>query len=190
MTIKPQTIMHLTITIIVVVWWFVVTDVSNYVWFGESVIESDLSRIFWFKFILWSLFFNLLYSNLRMLFHQEWKYFLISLLGLILLFFPIQFLVDKECAYNYYKVFSNQNVGEAWIERPIHHSGYEIGKFLEIAIQNKNYHYRLYAISGLAEIDFTDAIPTLTQIANDTTESEFIIHAANRALSILQEDDK
>lgn len=169
---------YLIISILVLIYWDVMTWVDDYGWNSTSqekiALKIALRNIFICKITFWVLVANIsLFGFLNLIRRKLKTGLIIVVLALIIVVFLAE-IVNKITAKSYYVVFINQSVAEEYIERPITEAGYYIGEILVKNISDKQMKNRRYAISGLAEIGYRKAIPVLEKISNDTTEKDYI----------------
>lgn len=176
MAIFKKLLPHFFASLLVIGFWLLETLVDNYAW---SPTDNELERItkalttiFIFKTIFWLTITNSVIFIVQQLRQSSYK--TVCLTGILIIPFYIlgSNYTDKRCAYPYFVVFTNQSVVEWSITTPILKAGYQIGPILTKNILDKKMPYRVYAIGGLADINYKPSAKALEHILLDTSEDE------------------
>jgi hypothetical protein len=172
--------------------WWILTDPSNYLWEPvsserEYLVVNACSKIFWTKYYTWTLVINLL--TFSFLFYYYNKIVSLSLTGLAFIVFLIsRFFFNPYIAQNYVIVFEAQQVAPAFITEPIKQAGTATGEILLKHITDNKYPRRYYAIKALGEIRYAPAAETLGKILLNGKETQKIRGACYISLKSIRSD--
>ncbi len=184
MTLVKKLLPYFIASILVIGFWLFETAVDNYAWSPTkeelAQITKALTTIFFFKSIFWLTIINAAIFIVQQLGKSRYKTVFLTVILNIAFYIQGSQLINKHCAYPYYVVFINQSVVEWGLHEPIKKAGYQIGPILTKNILDKKMPLRLYAIGGLADINYEPSAKTLQHILFDTSE-----HADFRAESFV-----
>jgi len=158
--------------------WWILTDPSNYLWElvsseREHAVVNACSKIFWTNYYTWTLVINLL--TFSFLFYSYNKVVSLCLTGLAFSVYLVSWLFfNPYVAQNYVIVFECQEVSSGFITEPIKQGGTATGAILLERIKDKQYPRRYYAIKALGEIRYAPAAEALGKILLNGKETEKI----------------
>ncbi len=183
---------YLLSTATVVAAWRILTLTDSYAWSPKGkerlMLDIALWSILVYKAIFWSVIANAgLFAFIQFINKRD-KQALFSTLIAVTLFFTLRPIVNKKCAFDYYKVFCYQSVSEEYIERPILEAGYYIGPYLTGHVKDTASRYRRYAIRGLGRIKYEPSIPFLANLLRDRSEKDYLRADAFVALKMMNSD--
>jgi hypothetical protein len=168
-------LVYLFLNLFIFIFWWVVTDPGNYIWFSiskekEILLESACSKLFLIKYYTWTVILN---GTLAAIILLQSKRILSIFVIFLLIFFYIgcSVIFDSYIGKNYYSIFLNQVVSPDFLLEPVNDAGKNIGPYLLENIANNKSPQRLYAIRGLGEIRYVPSIETLAYILEDSSET-------------------
>ncbi|MDB5271742.1 MAG: hypothetical protein JWO58_109 [Chitinophagaceae bacterium] len=170
--------------------WWILTDPSNYIWEPvsterEQQVLNACSKIFWTKYYTWTLVINLL--TLSFLFYIQNRVVSLSLCALALIVYAASwFFFDPYTARSYVTLFETQEVSPAFLTEPIKQGGQLTGEILVERIADINYPRRYYAIKALGEIRYAPAAERLGKILLNGKETRRIRGAAYLSLKSIR----
>jgi hypothetical protein len=173
-------------SILVLIFWKTSTQTDSYALHpqGKEVLILDLAleSIFVYKGLFWLVVVNLIVSAIVQIIRDNRK--TCALISVIVVSFYAMAtpVVNKACAFEYYKVFLHQSVTEKNIVTPIIEAGSSIGQYLNDYISDTASKYRRYAIDGLGQIKYEPSVPVLKQILFNESEKDYIREDAYAAL--------
>ncbi|MBC7451323.1 MAG: HEAT repeat domain-containing protein [Cytophagales bacterium] len=170
----PISIAYFFLNLFVFIFWWVVTDPGNYIWFitteeKKVLLINACSKLFLIKYYIWAVLLNAMLTSFLLLSHKR----ILSLLiiACTLTFFILySFIFTPYIGRNYYIIFLNQQVSPDFQMEPVNDAGKSIGPYLLNKLQEKPSPSRKYAVKGLGEIRYEPAIDKLSSILNDDAE--------------------
>jgi hypothetical protein len=199
-SIKYKTIVHFLLSLLVVLYWLVSTDSSNYSWNpkGEELdlIDTATWKIFLFKCTFWLILTNILIYSLFELIRKSLAKVLFSFFIFAISLIFIKPFINRECADYYFTIFKNQSVSEEYIDDVIYEAGYYIGLKINNELLNSDFKYRDYAIGTLADIEYYPSIENLIRLLNkeetpqhtkDRIVTELIEFGTDQSLNAVEE---
>jgi hypothetical protein len=172
--------------------WWVLTDPSNYIWEPisterEQLLANACSKIFWTKYYTWTLVINLL--TFSFLLYTINKTVSLSLTILAVVVYGVSwYYFDPYVANNYVIIFETQAVSKTFLTEPIKQGSPRTGEILLERIVNTKYPRRYYAIKALGEIKYAPAAERLGKILLNGKETEQIRGASYISLKAIRSD--
>lgn len=165
----------LIVNILIFIFWWVVTDPSNYIWKSISadrgeLIVSACNRLFFIRYYISFVVLNAIFFSF-VLFDTK-RYLSICIVAFSLLFYVVCYYCFKPLiGKNYFVIFLNQNANKAFYLEPVQDAGNSIGPFLFEHLNTAPSFTREQAARGLGILSFTSAIPAINKLLTDTTET-------------------
>jgi len=174
----PIGLVYLFFNLFIFIFWWVVTDPGNYIWFTISsekrtLLEIACSKLFLIKYYTWTVILNGILTSIIVL--QTKRLFSVLIIGFLFLFYLIcAFVFDAYTGKNYYVIFLNQRVSPDFQLEPVNDAGKNIGPYLLENLSDKHSPLRTYASKGLGEIRYLPSISKLAEVLEDTNETVII----------------
>lgn len=172
------TVICLLVNILIFIFWWVVTDPSNYIWKAiddtkAHFIIASCNKIFFIRYYVSVIIINCLLAALY--FIETKRIVSISIVFFAILFYVLsRILFDPFIGKNYYAIFENQNVSKSFFLEPVLDAGKSICPFLYEKLTHKPSFAREQAARGLGILAYEPASNTLNAILNDSTESIYM----------------
>lgn len=168
-------IVYLLVNILIFIFWWVVTDPSNYIWkdisdFKAHKIILACNKLFYIRYYVSFVLINCLVTAF-ILIHSK-RMISISIMLFTVLFYVIStFLFDQYISKNYFVIFENQNVSKSFYLEPVLDAGKGICPILFEKLNDTPSFVREQSARGLGVLSYKVACDKLNQILNDSSES-------------------
>lgn len=165
----------LIVNILIFIFWWVVTDPSNYIWKAipsiriQSII-SACNKLFLIRYYVSVVSINII--GLAFVLFDVKRMLSLCIIGLGVLFYMLSsYFFSPFIGKNYFEIFLNQEVSKGLYLEPVQDAGKCIGPFLFDHLSSESSYTREQAARGLGVLSYTAAIDKLNQILNDSSES-------------------
>jgi len=165
----------LVVNILIFIFWWVVTDPSNYIWKSISEIRiqtiiSACNKLFMIRYYISFVTINTLGLAFVLFDTKRMLSLCIAAFG-VLFYVGSSYLFSPFVGKNYFIIFTNQQVSNGFYLEPVQDAGKSIGPFLFNHLTSKASYTREQAARGLGVLSYPSAIEKLNQLLNDSTES-------------------